>query len=288
MIQHLGVIGAGTIGRGLALRAAARGLDVVLVEDDPTARAQAPDTLARELRAARLAGWVAPQAPSRAILARIAVTDDLTALAGAAAVVECVTERLEAKRALLRALEAACPAAALVATSTSALPLAALSEGLARPERLLATHWMNPVLARGALELAGGERASAEALALARALAARLGLEAVEVTDGAGFVINRALMLAINEAIGALDEGRGDAATIDRAFTACLGHPLGPLATADLIGLDVVLDTLQALCEHADPLRYQPHPRLTRMVQAGHLGRKRGRGFFSDHGHEPG
>jgi 3-hydroxyacyl-CoA dehydrogenase len=140
---------------------------------------------------------------------------------------------------------------------------------------------MNPVMARPAWELAPGAQTSPQALEAARALATALGREVIQVGDGAGFVINRLLMQWVNEATALLAERRADAATIDRAMTRCLGHPTGPLATADMIGLDVVLDSLQVLCEHTDPLRYRPHPLLIEMVRAGHLGQKSGRGFFT-------
>lgn len=279
MNAPLGILGAGTMGLGLAQLACASGLEVRLHDRDPEALRAAPGRLRRGLRAARLNGWLRSDQDTRLLAARLHLAPTLEELAPCSALVECTREEQRAKQALLAQLEQSCPDAALVASNTSAIPVSALTLHLMNPRRVLALHLMNPVMARPAWELAASPQTAPEALAQARALAQHLGREIIQVEDGAGFVINRLLMLLVNEAISLLAQGRADAATVDRAMTRCLGHSTGPLATADMIGLDVVLDSLQVLCEHAG-VRYQPHPVLVQMVQAGHLGQKSGRGFF--------
>jgi 3-hydroxybutyryl-CoA dehydrogenase len=280
MDATLGVIGAGVMGRGLAQAAAQAGLRVCVWDHDPRALEALRPKLRDALRAAKLLGQT--QAPTQEVLGRVEAVDALDRLGAARWVVECVREDAQTKRGLLARLEAACPQAACVASNTSAIPLWSLVGGLGDPGRVVGLHWMNPVPASSTVELVRGARSRDEALAEARALVERLKKQALEVEDGPGFVVNRVLMLAIREAIALVDEGRPPE-LVDALMEGCLGHRAGPLATADLIGLDTVLDTLKVLCEHLGP-RYEPPPSLLALVREGRLGRKAGRGF---HRYEP-
>lgn len=270
----LGIVGAGVMGTGIAQAAVQAGLGVVLVDERPEALAAAPAAVQRGLRLARMLGQVPGAAPGRFELGA-----GLPAMAAASFVIECVRERLDVKSGVFAALDRICPPAVPLASNTSAIPIARLAAATARPARVLGIHFMNPVALKPTVELVRGPATGDDAMAAARALLHRLGKAAVEVTDGPGFVGNRVLMLAVNEAVALVAEGKAAPAEIDRVFTACLGHALGPLATADLIGLDVVLDTLYVLADLAGA-RYQPHPLLVEKVARGELGDKRGQGFF--------
>lgn len=187
---------------------------------------------------------------------------------------------MAAKEKLFRELDAACRPNVCFASNTSAIPIGRLAAATRRAPWILGIHFMNPVPLRPTVELIRAPETSDAAMDAARDLLKRVGKKSVEVLDGPGFVGNRVLMLAVNEAIALVAEGRAPPANINRVFTGCMGHKMGPLATADLIGLDVIRDTLVVLTEHVGP-KYHPHPLLEEMVRGGKLGRKTGAGFFS-------
>jgi 3-hydroxyacyl-CoA dehydrogenase len=271
----LGIVGAGVMGSGIAQCAVQAGLDVLLVDLREEALTTARAEISRGLRLAKMLGAGASAARPGQVQTATAVKT----LGAARFVVESVRERIDVKERLFAELDRVCPAGVCFASNTSAIPIARLAACTQRPSRVLGIHFMNPVLLRPTVELVRAPATEAAAMAAAGALLQRLGKEYVEVGDGAGFVGNRVLMLAINEAIAVAAEGRAAPPAIDRVFTACLGHRLGPLATADLIGLDVILDTLGVLAELAGA-RYQPHPLLLDKVARGELGQKSGQGFF--------
>jgi 3-hydroxybutyryl-CoA dehydrogenase len=271
----LGVVGAGVMGSGIAQCAAQAGLTVVLIDHREEALAAAAAGLRRGLRLARMLG-TEPAAPAPGV---VQFSTDLHAIAAVRLVVESVSERTAVKEPIFRQLERLCSSEVCFASNTSAIPIAALAAFTQRPTRVLGIHFMNPVALTNTVELVRGPATSDETMSVARTLLQRLGKKYVEVRDGAGFVANRVLMLAINEAIATAAEAKAPPADIDRVFTDCLGHTMGPLATADLIGLDVVLDTLRVLAEFAGP-RYSPQPLLVAKVAAGQLGIKSGQGFF--------
>ncbi|MTE19557.1 3-hydroxyacyl-CoA dehydrogenase family protein [Streptomyces sp. TRM43335] len=271
----VGVVGAGTMGTGVAQCFAAAGHPVVVVDPDPAARAAGPERLRAGVRAVRLLRRraVGP------VEERVTWAEGLSALSGARFVVECVPERVPLKEAVLGELDRVCPPETVFASCTSAIPIGRLGSFTGRPERVVGTHFMNPAPLKDTVEVVGSPHTGAHALALTVDLLAGLGKEAIVVGDGPGFVGNRVLMLTVNEAAAVVDEGTADADTVDRVFQDCFGHATGPLRTADLIGLDTVLDTLDVLREHTGDERFRPTPLLARLVAEGNLGRKSGRGF---------
>ncbi|WP_164018760.1 3-hydroxyacyl-CoA dehydrogenase family protein [Pyxidicoccus trucidator] len=275
----LGVVGAGVMGTGIAQSAARAGLPVVLVDTGPQVLERSRRRMLDDLRLERMlhGGTGAPPAET---LARITFTPKLDDIQRATFVVESIIERVADKERLFRELDACCPPEVCFASNTSAIPISRLAAATRREPRVLGMHFMNPVPLKPTVEMVRAARTHEDTLAAARDLLRRLGMDSVEVGDGPGFVNNRVLMLSINEAVALVAEGVAPPANVDRVFTACLGHKMGPLATADLIGLDNVLDTLLVLEEFAGP-KYHPHPHLADMVGRGLHGRKSGEGFFT-------
>ncbi|OEU92301.1 3-hydroxybutyryl-CoA dehydrogenase [Streptomyces abyssalis] len=204
---------------------------------------------------------------------------ELSDLAQASFVVECAREREPLKEQILRALDELCPPETVFASCTSAIPVARLGSFTGRPERVVGTHFMNPAPLKDAVEVARSPHTSDDTLARTLRLLESIGKKPLVVGDGPGFVTNRVLMLTVNEAAYVLHEGTADAETVDRVFQECFGHPMGPLRTGDLIGLDTVVDTLDVLREHTGDERFQPCPLLAELVADGSVGRKAGRGF---------
>jgi 3-hydroxybutyryl-CoA dehydrogenase len=279
--QQIGVVGAGTMGTGVAQCLAQAGYRVVVVDPDPAALADAPQRLRRGLRLDRLAGRrpaTATGEPAE-VVARVRWSENLPELADARFVIECVPERVPVKRQVLAALDALCRQESIFASCTSAIPIARLGSFTARPDRVIGTHFMNPAPATDTVEVIRAPATSQETLSRAVELLGSIGKKAIVVSDAPGFVTNRVLMLAVNEAARVVEEGTADAASVDRIFQDCFGHPMGPLRTADLIGLDTVLDSLLVLREHLGDPRFTPCRLLEELVDRGHLGRKAGRGF---------
>jgi 3-hydroxybutyryl-CoA dehydrogenase len=283
-IDLLGVVGAGTMGSGIAQVAAAAGIETVLVDVVDSALAKGVATIEKSLGKLESKGRIAT-GEAAATRARIRTAGALEALAGADLVVEAVVERLEVKRQVLAELDRLLPAAAILATNTSSISITKLAAGTARADRVIGMHFMNPVPLMQLVEIIRGLATSQATYDAVEALTRKLGKTPVEVHDAPGFVSNRVLMPMINEAIFCLHEGVGEAAAIDEVMKLGMNHPMGPLALADLIGLDVCLDILRVLHEGLGEDKYRPCPLLVRMVDAGWLGRKSGRGF---HDYAPG
>ena len=263
------VVGAGTMGSGIACVCLLAGRPVRLVDSDLAALARATDRVAQQVK--RLGG-----AP---VAGRLQSSAEMDA-SGSDFVIEAISESLPAKRALLAALDQHCGVEAVLASNTSSLSIGALAEGLAHPERVVGLHFFNPVPAMRLVEIARGRLTSEAAVARAMALAEELGKTPVVVADRPGFVANRVLMPLLNEAMHALMEGVASAEAIDTVVTLGLNHPLGPLRLADLIGLDVCLAIMETLHRDLGDDRFRPCPLLRDMVAAGRLGRKTGQGFF--------
>jgi methoxymalonate biosynthesis protein len=279
--RMLGVLGAGTMGVGLAALAVGRGQRVVLVESDDGQRAAAPGRVRGQLRTAQLLGAL-PREQEPGELLVTADLDELGAIDPAAgAVVESVTERADLKGDVLAAASAAAKDGTLITTNTSAIPVGELAAAVTDPAWLVGTHFMNPPYLVEAVEVVRGPDTGEEAMTAVHALLASLGRRAVVVGDGPGFVSNRILMRMINDAARMVGEGRAEPAALDEVFTDCLGHRMGPLATADLIGLDNVVDTLVVLHERTGDDAYRPCGPLLTAVGDGRLGRKSGEGFHS-------
>lgn len=274
----VGVVGAGTMGSGIAQAAAAAGFRVLLTDRSPEALTAARRTMASSLeRLTRKEGH--PDGWAAAILARVEPAPSLQALAEADLAIEAVFEDREAKCAVLRELDAILPPASLLASNTSTIPITALAAATGRAPLFAGLHFFNPVPVMPLVEIIPGLATAEETVHHMEAFAGRLGKETVLCKDRPGFIANRLLLPLINEAVRLLDEGTAGAEEIDRAMTLGAAHPMGPLALADLVGLDVVLQALLSLHGELGGEHHRPPPLLRRMVEAGRLGRKSGRGF---------
>jgi 3-hydroxybutyryl-CoA dehydrogenase len=279
MISIVGVVGAGTMGHGIAQVFAQAGFTVRLVDVDAAALDRARKgierSLAKFVEKGRLSG-----ADRDATLGRIAAGTSLDALAAADYVVEAIVEDAEAKRALFGRLDACVPPAALLASNTSSISITRIGAATTRPGRVLGMHFMNPVPLMPLVELVRGHATAPASMELATGLCTTLGKTAVEAADYPGFIANRVLMPMINEAIYAVMEGVGTPEAIDTVMKLGMNHPMGPLALADFIGLDACLAILTVLHEGLGDPKYRACPLLRRMVAAGQLGRKSGHGFY--------
>ena len=273
---RLAILGAGVMGTAIATLAVGRGLPVTLTDTDRSKVDSAGDSVRQQLRLAQLMGK----------LPRTATADGLTVtatpdLSDATVVIEAVTEQAELKAKVLA--EAAVAPGTLLVTNTSAIPVDELANAVAHPADLLGIHFMNPPYLIRTVEVIRGPRTGDAALAAATGLLTALDLHGVVVGDGPGFVINRVLQRMINEAARIVDEGLATPEQVDELFQGCLGHRTGPLATADLIGLDNVVDSLRVLHERTGDDGYRPCAALEAKVAAGEHGRKTGKGFY-EHG----
>ncbi|UVE19580.1 3-hydroxybutyryl-CoA dehydrogenase [Pseudomonas sp. LS44] len=278
-IQKVAVIGAGTMGNGIAQTCASAGLSVTMIDISDAALERGLQTLASNLE--RLVKKERLSATERdATLGRIRTSTDYASLADADLVIEAATENLELKRRILAQIDAQVTANALIATNTSSISITELAGSVRGPERFIGLHFFNPVPVMTLVEVIRGLQTSDATHALALEFAEHIGKTAISVSNGPGFVVNRLLIPMINEAVFVLQEGVASAADIDTGMRLGCNHPIGPLALADLIGLDTTLAIMQVLNDgFADP-KYRPAPLLREMVAAGRLGRKSGRGFF--------
>ncbi len=279
-VKSVGVVGAGTMGSGIAQVAAQSGLDVVLVDSSAAALAKGLATIDKSLERLVSKGKLAGE-DRAAARARVASADELAALAGCDLVVEAVVERFDVKRQVLLELDRLLGSHAILATNTSSISITRLAAVTVRPEKVIGMHFMNPVPLMQLVEIIRGLRTSQDTCDTVFALTRKLSRTPVEVNDAPGFVSNRVLMPMINEAIFCLYEGVGEAGAIDEVMKLGMNHPMGPLALADLIGLDVCLDILRVLEDGFGDPKYRPCPLLVKMVDAGYLGRKSGRGFHA-------
>ncbi|GAB3144878.1 3-hydroxyacyl-CoA dehydrogenase family protein [Micromonospora sonneratiae] len=282
MSGTVGVVGAGTMGLGIAQCLAEGGYDVVVVDPAAGSAAGVAALLARlrtELRQAQLLTPHRVGEPVARVIERISWTDRAAGLDRAGYVIECVPERIPLKERIFAELDAVCSPSAVLASVTSAIPIDRLAASTRRPDLVIGTHFMNPAPLRDSVEVVRAPRTSADTLQRTLDLLASIDKTGIVVTDGPGFVINRVLMLTVNEAAEVVGQGNADAATVDRLFRDCLGHSTGPLRTADLIGLDTVVDTLLVLLECTGDPRFRPGRTLLELVRSGRCGRKTGRGF---------
>lgn len=280
MAQQVAVIGAGLMGSGIAQVAAANGWDVVLrdVTDEALARGRS----AIEKSTAKLLEKGSLSQPERdAALARITTTTELAAAADAEIVVEAVFEQVEIKRELFAELDRICREDAVLATNTSAIPITNIAAATERPESVVGTHFFSPVPLMKLCELVKGRHTTDQTLAAARSFAESVGKSCVVVNrDVAGFVTTRLIAAFVMEAVRLYESGVASAADIDTACKLGFGHAMGPLATADLTGVDILRHATMNIYDETGDLKFFPPETLTRMVAAGDVGRKAGRGFY--------
>ena len=279
-VMRIAVVGAGTMGSGIALVAATHGLEVTLldVDDEPLARARSyhARTLDRGVEKGRITRDEADEA-----IARISIGTDMAAVAGAGCVIEAATENAQVKETIFGRMLAAADPGAILATNTSSISITGLA-GTAGSgkDRVIGMHFFNPVPVMKLVEIIRGEATSEDTLRRTTSLAQRMGKTPILANDSAGFVSNRVLMPMINEAFHAWTEGVAEAEAIDGIMELGCNFPMGPLRLADLIGLDVCRDIMLVMLEAFGDERFRPSPRLEELVAAGRLGRKSGRGVY--------
>ena len=279
-IQTIGIIGAGTMGNGIAQACAVVGLNAVMQDVNDAALERGVRTVSGSLDRLIRKGSMT-EAEKDAAMARIGTTASPEGLAGCDLIVEAATENEALKVRILQKIEAIVNHETIIATNTSSISITRLAGALERPDRFVGMHFFNPVPVMALAEIISGLRTSEATVSAVVELSKKLGKTPIGVKNSAGFVVNRILCPMINEAIFALQEGLASAEEIDAGMKLGCNHPIGPLALCDLIGLDVELAVMEVLYNAFNDSKYRPAPLLREMVDAGMLGRKTGRGFYS-------
>jgi 3-hydroxybutyryl-CoA dehydrogenase len=279
-MKNVVVIGGGTMGNGIAHTAAASGFDVSLVDVSDSILQRAVTTITSNLQRGVDKGRMTAEERD-AVVGRIRTTTDMQSIAGADIVIEAIIEKLEAKTELFAKLDAITGPDTILASNTSSISITKIASATKRPDKVIGMHFMNPVPVMTLVEVIRGIATSDETWQKVEDLAKRMGKTAIEVNDYPGFISNRVLMPMINEAIFTLYEGVATREAIDGVMKLGMNHPMGPLTLADFIGLDVCLAILRVLEQGFGDPKYRPCPLLVKMVDAGWLGKKTGRGFYS-------
>ena len=283
--QKIGVIGAGVIGNGVAQDFAQAGYSVVLIDLAEDILQKTRTTIQQNVRLYRFYDK-RPASQGRdhnpeSVLERISFSTDYQQLKDVSYVVENVTEQWAIKEKVYQQLDAICPSETIFAVNTSCIPITKVASLTQRPAQIIGAHFMNPVPVKDTVEVIRGYHTSEETIARTQTLLASLGKKMILTNDSPGFVSNRVLMLTVNEAIFLVQEGVASASDVDQIFKNCFGHKMGPLETADLIGLDTILYSVEVLYESFNDSKYRPCPLLKKMVDAGLYGRKSGQGFYA-------
>jgi len=278
-IRVIGIVGAGTMGNGIAHVAARFEYRVVLCDIRPAALEQAVQTISRNMDREVTKGKLSTESKANAI-SRITATSKLGDLAQADFIIEAVVENIDAKLKIFQELDTAIPPGVILASNTSSISITKIASATKRPGNIIGMHFMNPVPMMNLVEIVRGLATSDQTQATTETLSKSLGKTPVTVNDSPGFVSNRVLMPMINEAIYCVMEGVSSPESVDEIMKLGMNHPLGPLALADMIGLDVCLYTMEVLHNGLGDPKYRPCPLLRKMVDAGYLGRKSGQGFF--------
>lgn len=278
-IKKIGVIGAGTMGHGIALVSAKAGYTVILhdIQDDYVKKgiASIERFIDKSIEKAKMTAE-----DKKNICSRIHGTTHLQDLKDTDLIIEAIVEQAEVKKDVFKKLDSICKKETLFASNTSTIPITDLASATQRPDKFIGMHFMNPVPLMKLVEVIRGLRTSDQTTMTITQLAETMQKTPIEVNDGPGFVSNRVLFAMINEAIFCLQDGTGTVQSIDTVMKLGMNHPMGPLELADLIGLDVSLNILTVLYEGFSDSKYRPCPLLKKMVQAGYLGRKTGKGFY--------
>ena len=274
-----GVIGAGTMGRGIAEAALGAGYDVVVLDASPELAAKGYAGLQKSLARGVERGRLTQEAMD-AMLGRLSYGVAYSLLADAEVIVEAVYENMEVKQKVLKAASAAASPEALIGSNTSSLSISRMSEAVAHPGRFLGIHFFNPVPVMKLVEIVPGSSTVQDTVEKARALAEKLGKTPVVVKESPGFVVNRLLCPLMNEAAYLVMDGVASREDIDTAMRLGANHPIGPLALADLVGIDVLYAIMEVLHAEVDDPKFRPCPLLKQMINKGQLGRKSGQGFF--------
>jgi 3-hydroxybutyryl-CoA dehydrogenase len=282
-ISLIGVVGAGVIGVGVAQNLAQTGHRVILLDISQSILEQAQQAIRNNIRFQGFFNKDQKVNGAADTLEKITFATDPTSLKEVDFVIENVPEKWEFKRDAYRIIDGICPERTVFGANTSAITITRLASLTGRPAKVIGIHFMNPVPMKTTVELIPGYHTSQETLEDTKRLLSQMGKQWVMVKDSPGFVSNRVLMLTINEAIFLAQEQVASAEEIDRIFTTCFGHKMGPLATADLIGLDTILYSIEVLYASFNDSKYRPCPLLKQMVDAGLYGRKSGRGFYNYH-----
>ncbi|WP_068618103.1 3-hydroxyacyl-CoA dehydrogenase family protein [Paenibacillus tuaregi] len=281
MNQVMGVVGSGVMGSGVAQVFAQAGYETIVVDRSEEQMARTRDKIRSSIRFQKMMTGAAPAESAETVLGRIQFTTNLDALQTCSFIVENVTENWEIKREVYERLNSICMPECILGVNTSAISITRVASLVQRPERVVGIHFMNPVPLKSMVEVIRGYHTSEETLTVTGQVLHSLGKEMVVVNDSVGFVTNRAMMIFVNEAVFMLQEQVASAEDIDVLFKTCFGHKMGPLQTADLIGLDTILKSLEVLYDGFNDSKYRPCPLLKKMVDAGLHGMKSGQGFYS-------